>query len=298
VRKILLLLCLGLALLALTTEAETFALTDGTSVTGDIVKFDDSGVMLRTTGDTYTTVSWGKFSQNALKQLSANQKIKVIVEPFIEPTESERPEKPEIKVNPVTRLERPENPSLLGGMFKSSVGLFILFVLYVANLYAASEIARFRARPLGQVVGLAAVLPVIAPAVFLAMPVKMEAPPEELPVEAAGSETVPETSPEEIQIAEASWKEPEKQPEAQIFARGRFTFNKRFIETKFAGYVGVPKGDANLFTMELKAGAGQFTVERIAQVNTTDAIFETVERGQITIPFADIQEIKLHPKTA
>src|ERR1035437_4979563 len=117
---------------------------------------------------------WAKFSQDALKQLSANPKIKLLVEPFIEPDQSQRPAKPEIKVNPVTRLERPAHPSLLGGLVKSSVGLFILLVLYAANLYAAFEVALIRARPIAQVVGLAAVLPVIAPVVFLVMPVKAD----------------------------------------------------------------------------------------------------------------------------
>ena len=95
-RKILFLFCLGLGLLSLVSRAETLALTDGTSLTGDIVKFDDNGLMLRTTGDAYATVPWAKFSQDALKQLAANPKIKLLVEPFIEPDQSQRPAKPEI----------------------------------------------------------------------------------------------------------------------------------------------------------------------------------------------------------
>lgn len=298
-RKIFFPICLWLGLLALAANAETLALTDGTSVTGDIVRFDDSGLMLRTTGDAYTTVAWAKFSQDALKQLAANKKnpkIQPLVEPFIEPTESQRPARPEIKINPVTRLERPANPSLIGGLFQSPVGLFILFVLYAANLYAAWEIALFRARPIGQVVGLAAVLPVIAPAVFLSMPIKMEAPPEEFSDEPGDPNAAPTAATEEIQMAETAWKAPEKKPEAQIFTRGKFTFNKRFMETKFADYLGTPKGSANHFTMELKTAAGQHVVERITQINAADAIFETVAQGQITIPFADIQEVSLHPK--
>jgi hypothetical protein len=297
VRKILFLFFLCLGLVSLVSRADTLTLTDGTSLTGDIVKFDDNGLMLRTTGDAYANVPWAKFSQDALKQLSSNPKIKLLVEPFIEPDESQRPAKPEIKVNPVTRLERPANPSLLGGLVKSSVGLFILFVLYLANLYAAFEVALIRARPIAQVVGLAAVLPVIAPVVFLVMPIKADAPPEENQPEGAAADGSP-AKPQEIQIGEASWKQEEKKPGPQIFARGKFTFNKRFIETKFAGFIGEPKGDANNFSMELKTTAGQFAVERIAAVNVADAIFETVQSGRLTVPFADIQEIKLNPKTA
>jgi len=281
---------------SLGSRADTLTLTDGTSLTGDIVKFDDGGLMLRTTGDAYSTVPWGKFSQDALKQLAADPKIKLLVEPFLEPDESQRPAKPEIKVNPVTRLERPAHPSLLGGLVKSSVGLFILFVLYLANLYAAFEVALNRARPIAQVVGLAAVLPVIAPVVFLVLPVKADALPAENQAEGAAADGSP-ARPPEIQIGEASWKQPARPPEPQVFARGKFTFNKRFIETKFAGFIGESKDDANHFTMELKTVAGQFAVARIVQVNAADAIFETAGRGSLTVPFTDIQEIKLNPKS-
>src|SRR5262249_23174887 len=110
-------------------------MSDGASFTGDIVKFDDNGLLLRS-GEVYTNLAWGRFSQESLKQLTSNPKIRPLVEVFIEPDQSQRPAKAEIKVNPVTRLERPANPSLFGGLVSSPVGLFILFVLYLANLYA------------------------------------------------------------------------------------------------------------------------------------------------------------------
>lgn len=297
-RKILYPLCLCLALLALTAGAETLALTDGTTVTGSVLKFDDSGLMLRTAGDAIVNVPWAKFSQEALKQLAATPKMKPFIEPFIEPDESQKPARPEIKINPVTRLERPAKPSLIGGLVTSPVGWFLLFVLYAANLFAAMEIARFRARPVGQVVGVSAVLPLIAPAVFLALPTQLETPPDQLSDEAVAAEVAAEQGQiqEEIQVAEVLPNEPVKKVAPQIFSRGKFTFNKRFIETKFADYLGVPKGMAGHFTMELKTAAEALTVERIAQVNATDALFETVEKGQTTIPFTDILEIKLHPK--
>ena len=49
--------------------------------------------------------------------------------------------------------------------------------------------------------------------------------------------------------------------------------------------------------MTLKTTTEGFTVERIAQTGTSDAILETKERGQVTVPYADIQEIKLTPIT-
>ena len=286
-------------------HAETLTLTDGSSFTGEIIKFDDSGLLLNMTGDVYTNLSWGRFSQESLKELAQNAKLNSkkppvasMVEPFIEPPESERKPKPEITLNPsLIRLTRPANPSLLGGLVKSPLGLVILLVVYLANLYAGFEVAIVRARSIGQVVGISAILPILAPIIFLAMPIKVEVPPEVTPAEPAPK---PGARPE-VQVTEASLKQAEeaKKPQPQIFARGKFTFNKRFIETKFAGFASVePAGDAKMFTMEVKTGQGTFAVERIAQVGLTDVIFETVQRGQVTVPFADIQEIKLNPKTS
>jgi len=153
-----------------------------------------------------------------------------------------------------------------------------------------------RARPIAQVMGLSAILPLIGPAIFLAMPIKIEAPPEEVPA----VETPRPGAKPEIQITDASWKQPEeeKKPQPQIFARGKFTFNKRFIETKFAGFASVePTGDAKNFTMEVKTPQRTFAVERIAQVGLAEVIFET-PAGQVATPFTDIQEIKLNPKPA
>ena len=282
--------------------AETLTLTDGASFTGEITKTDDNGLILRLPGDTYaaTNLLWSRLSQASLKQLVANPKIKPYAEVFIEPDASQRPAKPEIQINPVTRLTRPENPSLFGGLLGSPLGLFILLVVYAANLYAAVQVAIVRARPPAQVVGLSAVLPIIGPAVFLALPIKVAPAPVEndfaAPAGTAGAAA--QRSPEEIQIVEASWHKEEKKPEPQIFARGKFTFNKRFVETKFAGFVGAPKGDALKFSMEVKTATQHLVVEHILQVAATDVMLETAAAGQVTVALNDILEIKLIPNTA
>jgi hypothetical protein len=143
---------------------------------------------------------------------------------------------------------------------------------------------------------LAAVLPIIGPIIFLLMPIKIEAPPEEEVV----TEAAPTIAklPSSSAAAEEAVKPEDTKPQPQIFARGKFTFNKRFVETKFAGYIGEPKGDALKFTMEVKSPQGSFHVVRIVQVAATDVTLETVERGPVTVPLADILEVKLNPKTA
>ena len=306
-RNLLFLLCLWLGG-ALAANAETLSLADGTSVTGEILRFDDNGLQIRLDSGGYNNVPWAKFSQESLKQLAQlpkfnakNPTIASLVEPFIEPNASQRSPKPEISFKPVTPLALPAHPSVIGGLVTSSVGLLLLGLLYLANLYAGFEVAVVRGRSIGQVVGLSAVLPVIGPAVFLALPVVMEKPAEENAPAAgtdapAGGETKPA---EEINIVASSWQQEEKKAEPQVFARGKFTFNKRFIETKFAAFLGAAQGEAaKQFTMELKTAKESFAVLRLTQVTATDVQVEAVQRGAVTVPLTDIQEIKLIPKNA
>jgi hypothetical protein len=288
--------------------ADTFQLTGGSSLTGDIVTFNDSGITLRTGDDNYTNVMWTKFSQDGLKQLEKYPKIRPLVEPFIEIPASERPQKPEIQINEVTRLELPPNQSLLGAMFSSSVGLFVLLLIYAANLYASYEIAVVRARPIALVMSVAAVLPVLGPIVFISLPMRVAAAPEEVetPVEAQafavpGQAAPAAPAPGGVHIAEASWQKPAL-PEPQIFQRGQFTFNRRFLETKFSNFFGVTRREADRdMVLIVKAASGTFTVQRISRIAANDAHFEVVQgatRQEIMVPFADIQEIQLKHKDA
>jgi len=98
-------------------------------------------------------------------------------------------------------------------------------------------------------------------------------------------------------VVEASSRADVRKPNAQVFARGKFTFNKRFVETKFAGFIGELKGDAKTFSMAIKTLKETVTVECIKQTGTTEAIVET-PNGQITIAYTEIQEVILTPKTA
>ena len=304
VRKFLIFLSLWAGLTAGVYAAETYTLTDGASMSGDISKADDYDVMIHTTSDTFTNIQWPRFSQETLKQLAGNPKYAAWAGPFIQPVAAAQQDKQDIAIKPVTRMTRPDHPSVFGGMVSSSLGLFMLLIVYAANLYAAFEVAVVRGKPMAAVMGLSAVLPIIGPIIFLAQPMKA-ATTEEAPLEEGmpGAPPPPGAAPapgqEDIQIVAASWQgsQEEKKPQPQVFSRGKFTLNKRFIETKFAGFIGEPKGDAKNFTMEIKTLKETIAVECIKQVGQTDAILET-PTGQLTMQFADIQEIKLTPKPA
>lgn len=315
-------------------RANTYSLADGTSVSGDIVSFNGIGIIFRTSDDTYSErISWTKFSQDALKQLAQNPKVEPFVEPFIEIPESELPHKAEIKIQPVSRLEFPPKESLFGALFSSSIGLVALLLIYAANLYAGFEVAIARARPKALVMGVAAVLPVLGPAIFLAMPTHAEAavpPVEEIvvqPVEGEpqaespgepqpqaqhqphrfivpGAQPEPQPPQEEIHIVAGGFHgEPPPEPkdsQLEIFQRGQYTFNRRFFETKFSGFFGIIRSEADRGKVLLVKTPGQLlTVERISRIGANDAHFEVVqggERREIMVPFADIQQIQLKSK--
>ena len=292
--------------LLVAAHADTFSLADGTSLTGDIVKSTDTGLMLHLPGDVYTNLLWTKLSQDSLKELAKNPKIQPLVEPFIEIPASERPQRPEVKIQDVTRLEVPPKQSLLGALFSSSVGLFALLLIYAANIYAGFEIAVVRARPKGLVMGVAAVLPILGPIIFLSMPARVEpAPIEDAvagdPATFAVAGQVP--TPEEIHIVTGSGPAPATgQSAGQIFQRGQFTFNRRFFETKFAGFFGVTRSAADENNVLIvKATSGKYNVERITRIGASDVHLETTlgeVRQEVMVPFADIQEIQLKPKNA
>ncbi len=315
----------------LAASAETLQLTDGTSISGDVVSYTDNGIILRKDDDSYTDrLPWLKFSQGSLKQLAQDPKIAPFVLPFIEPPPlpivSQRQQ---ITVSEPARLQYFTSASLFGGLFSSPVTLLVFLLIYAGNLLAAYEVAIFRYRPLGLVVGTSAVLPIIGPTIFLSMiPPPVETP-EEGDVLADGSPappapapephhfTVPHTTPpqavapepppqanaepqEEIHIVAGGFSgEPPPPPETktEVFQRGQFMFNRRFFETKFPGFFGIirPEADRGKVLM-VKIPATLLTVERISRISANDVHFDVVQGGQrqeILVPFADIQQIQL-----
>jgi hypothetical protein len=299
--------------------AVSFPLADGTTVSGDIVSFNDNGIIFRLDTEKYTDrLPWVKFSQDGLKQLAQNPKIDPFVEPFIlPPPPPEKSAKPEVKVQSVARLDRSSPASLFGGLFSSGVGLIALLLIYAGNLYAGYEIALFRARPPGLVMGVAAVLPIAGPIIFLSMPglrvaepTVGETPAEEAPVEsephrfAVPGVVKPE---EEIHIATGSWEAgapptPPEQQETEVFQRGRFMFNRRFFETKFSGFFGIVRREADKNkVLQVKTPHALFVAERITRIAANEVHFEVLRgdsRQEVMVPFAEIQEIQLKHRKA
>jgi hypothetical protein len=321
---VLILLC-GLA--AFLSHGETFRLANGKEITGEMLlsSANDQGVQIKVGEGDYQRVPWANFSQEDLKRLSQAPKLQPLVEPFIEISLQDRLKKTEVDIKPPPRLHRPEPRSLLGAMFGSPLGLFLLLSLYAATIYAGFEVAIFRAqRPL-LVAGLAAIpfIGILSPIVFLSLPTRLksgepetESLPAEVPAAAAAAAPAAAAASDDdnpmhadgvVHPAGLKLAHEEKQagpaiPQTIVYQRGQFTFNRRFIETKFANFFGVVRRDADKdLLLVIKSSRGEYLGERISRIAANDLHLQ-VRRGHATeevmVPFIEIQEIRVQHKDA
>ena len=91
-------------------------------------------------------------------------------------------------------------------------------------------------------------------------------------------------------------------PPTTTFQRGQFTFNRRFFETKFPGFFGVVRRDADRdMVLIIKAARGEYLGQRISRIAANDLHLQ-VQRGHVSeevmIPFQEIQQIQLKHKDA
>ncbi len=168
-------------------------------------------------------------------------------------------------------------------------------------------------------------LGVLAPIIFLAMPTKVQSIEQTWETQPATRPAAPEavnpmqgeTAPQQhlaglrladtapsSTVAQAGLSTDAKPtlPATQTFARGQFTFNRRFIETKFAGFFGVVRHGADKdMVLVVKAARGVFNCNRISRIAANDFHVE-VHHGhaseEIMIPFQEIKEIQLKHKDA
>ena len=296
-------------------SAITFEMTDGVKLEGEIFLVKDEFLQIRAEGGSFPKIEWSKFSQTTLNELKKNPKLAQIVEPYIEVPLDEKIKKTEVAIKEVPRLERPPKGSILGAMFSSSVGIVCLLLLYGANIYAGYEIAVVRAYPPAMVCGVAAVAPIIGPVIFLCLPTKMppsedelaeqqqeQAAPAETYSASYGGAAAPHTSSSEGESQSASASHSAAVPQTQSFKRGQFTFNRRFIETKFAGFFGMVRKDAEKdLLLIIKSARGEFAVTRISEISATDLKVDVHAGGasqQVHIPFVEILEMQIKHKDA
>jgi hypothetical protein len=316
-------------LLAGVAHADTFNLVNGQTITGEVLagSENDAGLQIKVGEGKYERVPWSNFSQDDLKKFAKNPKMAPLVEGFIEVSQEEKIKKtePNIKVPP--RLERPAPQSLVGALFSSGLGAFVLLLLYAANIYAAYEISIFRARPTALVCGVSAVLPIAGPIIFLSMPTNVApveetweaAPPQRAeaaatdavnPMAAEGAEhptglRLAGSAPAEAGEGGAQTATAEAKPTlppTTTYQRGQFTFNRRFIETKFPGFFGVVRRDADKdMLLIIKSTRGEYTGQRISRIAANDLHLQVLRAHaseEVIIPFVEIQQITVKHKDA
>ncbi|MFO1486874.1 MAG: hypothetical protein U1F65_00200 [Verrucomicrobiota bacterium] len=330
---------LALWLCGWSVGAETFQLADGKTVTGEVImgSVNDNGLQVRVDDSQYERIPWSSFTQDDLKKFMQNPKFATYVEPFIEVSQEEKLKKTEVTINPVPRLEKPAAGSLIGGIFSSGLGIVIVLLVYLANLYAAFEVAVYKARPFAVVCGAAAVLPLLGPIIFLCLPALQEAgaAAEEAAEAAAAAANAPAAgapgAPGPIAPAPASRTMSASAvpagsaapdtgglhishesaaahaaeaalPQTQTFQRGAFTFNRRFFETKFAAFFGVVRKESDKdMVMVIKSARGEYLGTRISRISANDLHLD-VHKGhaseEVMIPFTEIKEAQLKHKDA
>jgi hypothetical protein len=320
-------ICLGLllcGLLAGSALADSFQLNNGSSIEGDVVSGNDAGLRFRlANGDYSDVVSWTNFSQADLKKLAQNPKFEQYATNYIEISEEQRIQKTEVTVTQPTRLKRPPASSLFSALLSSSVGLFVIIILYGAGICAAYEVALFKRRPVGLVCGLAAVpgLGLLSPILFLSLPTierrgseeeeenyqpEGVAPPDGPTFIVPGTPPTPEgQSPAEsggLKLAHTptAAESGAALPEAQVFQRGAFMFNRRFFETKFPGFFGIVRREAEKdLILQIKCARGTYIADRISRISANE-LHAQVRKGpaseEVTIPFTEIQEVQLKHK--
>ncbi len=308
-------------------NANPYPLTDGTTISGEPISLNELGVQFKQDDDNILPrTPWDKLTPAALLELNATAKSshdKELLEPMLDNLPQAAAKRKEIVVKPITPPKRPTRHLGVFALFGSPVGLFILLVLYGGNLFAAYEVAFYRFQRPSTVCGLAAIplFGVLSPIIFLAMPPRTltqeanEAEPA-APDEQALPPAEPGAAPPPNRPAAARDRKPLAMPGAPaqpapaapaaalpapiVFARGEFLFNRRFFETKFAGFFRVVPTEAEKdLVLLVKSGRGEFVGRRITRATQTDLylqVFNDTATADEMIPFVEILEVQIRHK--
>jgi hypothetical protein len=305
-------------LLVGTARGDTFQLNNGETITGDILTgtVNDLGVQIKLGDGRYDRFPWANFSQEDLKKFAGNPRLFPFVEPFIEPDLAEKHRQAEVAIKPVERLPQPAKQGLISAFFGSGLGVFVLFLIYAANIWAGYEVAIFRARPQALVTGLAAipVLGAVSTLIFLSLPTRLKPVQEDLGAQHAPQGTVAAAAAAEAELnpmqlegaghpsalhlaGGAAHPAAPALPPPTIYLRGQFTFNRRFFETKFPGFFGVVRRDTDRdMVLLVKCARGQYIGQRISRIAPNDLHLQ-IQKGaaseEVQIPFIEIQEVRL-----
>ena len=305
------------ALIATIVFASAFArgaiypLSNGSSLEGEPISVNAQGVVVKLPDGTFAPrEGWTNFTQQALQEFAKNPKIKSFVEPFLDVDEPED-DKPKIEIKPkkIDRLPRPDPTAGFSAIFSSSISLTFFLLIYVGNIYAGYEVGLFRNFPPFLVAGIAAIAPILGPIIFLCLPTRIQKSIDEISAEsmarhvaeAEATGTAPKLTAgsgphrEEDSPAPAAAK-----PDIAVFQRGQTSFNRRFFETKFAGFLKTVPGEAEKDKeVYIRSARGEYVGYRLTRILPNELTMQ-INKGDATadviIPFVEIYEIQIRPR--
>jgi len=315
------------------SDAAEFHLSDGTDLSGEVASATDQGLVIRLkVGGFSERISWAKLTQETLKELAKDPKTATFVESYIDiaPEEKAKAKRKEIELKPVPRPPRLEGRISLFAALNTPIGLLILVIFLVANVYAGFEIAVFRHQPIVLACVVSAFVPVVGPLIFLALPprevtghaheVAAMSPDQFASAHPSAEAAAPVESPASLtsrmrkKITSMFQSKPEgglslashQKPaapkgalEPRLFRRGDTTFNRRFFETQFAPYFRVVLSEAEKsMVIAVKAGKNEYVGRRISRISGNEIGLQLQSGGEVQVEFADIHEVQLRPKEA
>jgi hypothetical protein len=303
--------CAGLSARA---AAASFPLSNGRTLEGEPISFTAQGMVVKLADGTFAErVGWTNFTQEALKVLAKNPKAKQFVEPYLEVEETEDASKKpavEVKAAIPDRLERPDPKAGFSALFTSSVTITLFLLLYAANIYAAFEIAIFRNYPAALVCGVAAVVPVLGPILFICLPTRLQKTQDELAAESMAQHMVEAEGHAPLHVGAHAADAGEQGaappvptgPAVTVYSRGQTTFNRRFFETKFAGFLRVVPGEAERdMIIHIRSARGEYSGSRLTRIMPNELCLQVSKGGatsDVMIPFTEIMEIQVRHKDA
>jgi hypothetical protein len=315
-------------------KAEDYSLTDGIVMRGEAISFNEKGVVIKLDSGAYSDrIPWIRFSQEALKSMLNIPKAKQFAEPYIEipAEEKQKARLAEIPIQPVPRVERPlKRPGLFGAMTTPG-GMLLVLVLFLANLYAAYEIALFRNQSPALVCAVSAFIPMVGPIIFLALPPQesvLDEPfpltpgaavagePQAQPIAQSGpvrkggitgriTKTLTSMLPGKRGPGLTVRREPRAGSAAarsgpRKFRRGEVEFDRRFIETEFSGFFRiVPSGPEKDLVLSIKTEKNEYVGKRISRITGKEMHLQLQAIGnvaEVVIPFDEIIEIDVRHK--
>jgi hypothetical protein len=297
---------LGLALVT----GDEFEKTDGTVLRGEASSFNEFGLVVRLdVGGFSDRVPWGRLTEATLRKLVQNPKAKEFVEQFLEPEPSERPTAA-VKEIPLKQVPRVGLPEPGGGLFAALMtpgGLMLLAAIYLANLYAAFSVAKYRSRSVAAVCGVSALLPWVGPLLFLSLPAEAGGGQEGAGAEAPGAPAEvlnPLAQPGAVPASGLSLAAVADKASGAMqpatYNRGDTTFNRRFFETKFPGFFRVVMGEAEKdLVLVVRAGRTEYVARRVSRISASDMHLQLLAgSNEVSVSFGEITQVQVRPKDA